>query len=40
MMLLADSISVYYDSPGEDSSITINADDPANEDLIKKMFEE
>lgn len=39
-MLLADSISVYYDSPSEESSIPINADDPDNEELIKKMFEE
>ena len=39
MMLLADSISVYYDSI-DDNSTPINADDPVNEDLIKKMFEE
>ena len=39
-MLMADSISVYYDSIEEDSSLIINADDPSNEELIKKIFEE
>lgn len=38
-MLLADSISVYYDSI-DDNSTPINADDPNNEEYIRKMFEE
>ena len=41
-MLLSDAIGVYSDT-GKDlkeSNILINADDPANKELIREMFKE
>ena len=39
-MLLADSIGVYYDSADTGSTATINADDPNNEEYIRKILQE